>query len=276
MLKYVLVSSLIVCASAQAQDKIPTPDNWRDLNPEICAADPRDELSLRPVIFPPVYRTSMETLPDIDRTELIIIPEHKDKTGEFVGARILEKLMPDMRHPRTVRKLNHQYIGFLNDDDVLVNEQGLAIDINNPLQPANTHINLNNGLPNQWTIWERPHNKPDEQSRSAADLDNHIGICEYYVEPAQYDIRTRRVAIVENFSAFKCRETGYAMSAPLTYERNNTVSTKIQDRRLTFWDNEGVRRSGKLSDLLETFNQLSEQGVCKWRRAKLDRDSGNN
>lgn len=264
MWKYFIVLILVSFSyAAQAQDDIPTEENWQSLNPERCEPDPGDNLSLTPLIFPPTFKTEIEQLPVLDpASETIFVPEGTLKSGKIMPALIVKRVLPDMRHPKTIRKFESQYLGFLDQDGNLVDENGHAITADNPLTAKSY-----DDLPQSRILWER---QAEEKVPIFTDLSDIKQRCRYHIEPAIRERRLQRHRSYHRREKYICKERGGYTLAPIeTIDKLRHNLVKIRETRVMIWDHNGEYYSGATEELAEQFNALSKSGQCHWKKVKI-------
>ncbi len=251
--------SLPALAHAQA----PTADDWEAMKPERCDPDPQDNLKLTPLIFPPGFKT-VQVPYNADRaSEVIIFPGHTKENGKRVPAVLAERIIPNMGRPRTRRKFDSQYLGFLDPDGNLVDESGQAITSENPLAHPQA-----DDLPESFELWER---RVDPKDPAYADLSGIVLSCQYFLDPSLYETRLKRIRTYERIPDFVCNESGGYTRAPIeTNDELKNVRIKIRDARVTIWDHKGRRFSGSAEELADRFNRLAESGTCNWTKAQIE------
>lgn len=256
---------------AWAQDT-PTGQNWQSFQPQICAPDPSDILGLRPVLFPPKFNSRYDDTPPefINATELIFVPSRELEDGTIQAAAIMERLVPSLYHPSIIRDVGPQYVGFLNEDDLLVDEN------NNPIN----HLNiLKPTLPeNNWGFEDGQSEEilseqiTESQEPTIDDFKQHMREapnCTAIIVYLRHTKIEKRIRKKISISPFQCHKTGgFFTPAPITktITRKRAMASHPDSDKLVMKNKTGEITILPLNSHVDWFNRLSPTDDCKWKR----------
>ena len=262
--------NLYFCGLADAQD-IPTSYNWQSFEPQICAPNPSDTLGLRPVLFPPKFNSRFDDTPPefLNATALIFVPSRQLEDGMIQAAEIRERIIPSVYHPPVIRDVGPQYVGYLNEDNQLVDKN------NNPISHLNT---LKPTLPeNNWDFENEQSEKIlSEQiikSREPTidELKQHMNgasNCTVIIFQSYNTGIEKRILKKLSISPFQCHETGgFFTPAPITriITRKRGVASPDNDK-LVMKNKAGDVNVLPLNSHIDWFNRLSPTDDCNWQR----------
>ena len=254
----------------------PTAENWREFSTQICDVDQKDSYGLKAVIFPPKYETYMEELESIPTLEYIMIPAYTKKDGTKVPARMQERLVPDMRHPKALRRpAPEQAVGFLNAEGVLVNISGQIISEHRPVDKFSTVAQtIFESGETSVVIWERDVHNDDTEARLTAKYENKIKNsknCSYLLGNTDLSTIEYLERVSSGNGVYECRtDGGYQLKLfpPIDVVRKRTVVSRPDGGSYWLKDDKGkITRGITGNQPLHIYDVMEQNEACNWQRA---------